>query len=413
MAEPNIDIESVKYAQSLGSIAELYMQAENWESAMPIVQEQRRLFEKTFGPIHPSTVLAYSMLAEVCRNQKLVHEALAAEERAYDGRVRLLGEWHLDVADSCLKLMEGHWEIGEKRKAFSYALKAFQILKQNMAPRDPVIMGMVQKIIDMYFSMGENAHAFAARQEFGLGEGDAGTDLPSPMADGVRVRAVFAPHFAQPRPVERVPAEAWKKAALSPHTYSILAYRLTDRQYAAARLAAAGESGEAIAAAIGQSEESAQRTLFNAKARIEFLLASGKITLDGRTVFETEPQSWLEALKNRRCYADMENILSFQELEAARLIAEGMGQEQLAQSIGVSVREAGQIAEAIRRCVNCYLSEGVLAKHLPAKALLKAHRRILRNPLRKSLFKEAAAPCVPQIRALGKKMRNVLPRKPR
>jgi len=383
--------EHIEYAKSLSDIANLYVSCEDWENALPVVEEQKRIFEREYGLAHASTVRAYSMLAEVYRRQGKIKKALFAESNAYTGSVTLYGQWHLNVAESCIKLMEDYWEIEEKKKAFSYALQAFQILKTNMDPSDPVITGMVQKVIDMYFSMGENTEAFEARSHlrmlFASDTGSVGPAMkaeaapPEPKARG-SVKAVFASLAAKLPVMGSVPEGAWKNAAASSAADDILSYRLTERQFAIARMSARGMSLNEIARKAYIDESSASRILTNATQRINSLIAAGHISPYGMPAYTPTPDDWLYILRNNKALKYLDNVLTYNEFQAARLLASGKTSPQVAKYLEMEAAEAESLVASVRRSINCYLAEGYLSAYLPVFPIRKSRRTLRRKKFR-------------------------------
>ncbi|MCL1803438.1 MAG: tetratricopeptide repeat protein [Eubacteriaceae bacterium] len=371
MKDPYESLDRVKYAQSLGNIAELYIQAEIWDSALPIVEEQRRVFERAFGLAHPSTIEACTMLAEIYRKKEMPKMALKAEHSVYEGSLALLGGGHVDVANSCIRLMEGYLSIGEQKQAVSFALQAFQIIKLNSASDDAKIPEMVQKIIDMYFTVGEGKST--EEKQFGY-------ELKAYQNHGIKTKARFAPPLKKPYASEKAFGhETWKLAVMSPSTDDILSYRLTESQYAAAKIACKGANAEQIAYELGITEQNAQRALSNAVARINALISASCITPKGKPAIEAPGSAWLEVIKNHKAAAYLDNILSYNEMEAIALLAEERSIEEIASFFSINLHQAQMLTESIRKTVSCYIAEGSLSEFLAFKSSLKAHRRIARK----------------------------------
>lgn len=123
------------------------------------------IYDETVGREHLNSAETLEFVGEVSRHEKNFAEALNMHNQALNIRLKLMGNTHVSLHIPYFNLASTYLEMGDWKKAETYAMKRMEVLKNVWGPEHMHIAGNLTFLAEVYLSGKENQKAISALQE--------------------------------------------------------------------------------------------------------------------------------------------------------------------------------------------------------------------------------------------------------
>jgi CHAT domain-containing protein/tetratricopeptide (TPR) repeat protein len=146
-------------AQSLNTLARLYLAQGEYGKAEPLLVRALDIREKALGPNHPEVAQSLNNLAELYRTQGAYAKAEPLYARSLAIREKVLGPSHPEVARSLNSLAELYQGQGAYAKAEPLLVRALDIYEKALGPNHPQVAQSLANLAELYRAQGTNGKA--------------------------------------------------------------------------------------------------------------------------------------------------------------------------------------------------------------------------------------------------------------
>ncbi|MCI0423250.1 MAG: CHAT domain-containing protein, partial [Acidobacteria bacterium] len=154
--------EHPTFAISLGNLADLYREKEDFTKAESMYQRALAVQEKALGPGHPDYAKSLNHLAILYSKKGELAKAEPLYQRALDIREKTLGPEHPDTAYSLNSIAFNLYRAkGDYAKAESLYQRAMATWEKVMGPEHPFVVQSLNNLARLYAAKGDGTQAVA------------------------------------------------------------------------------------------------------------------------------------------------------------------------------------------------------------------------------------------------------------
>ena len=146
-------------AHSLNDLALLYQRQGKYEQAEPLYQRSYAIYEQLLGFLHPDTATSLDNLAGLYQNQEKYEQAELLHQRVLSIREQQLGPLHLDTAHSLNNLATLYYQQGRYEQAEPLYQRALTIHEQQLGPLHPDTATSLNNLANAYRNQGKYEQA--------------------------------------------------------------------------------------------------------------------------------------------------------------------------------------------------------------------------------------------------------------
>ena len=147
--------ETLNLANSLNSLAELYLSTGQYDRALPLHESALKIRKLELGDRHPDTAMSLNNLAALYASMGQYDRALPLHESALEIRKSELGDRHPDTAMSLNNLAALYSSTGQYDRALPLCESALEIRKSELGDRHPDTANSLNNLAALYASVGQ------------------------------------------------------------------------------------------------------------------------------------------------------------------------------------------------------------------------------------------------------------------
>ena len=146
-------------AQSLNSLATLYLELARYANAEPLFKRSLKIYEMVYGLDHPTVALVLNNLAQVYKRQGRYADAEPLLKRSFEIQTKTVGPSHPDTAISLNNLAELYNAQGRYSEAEPLLKQSLAINEKAFGPNHASVATSLNNLADLYETQGRYSEA--------------------------------------------------------------------------------------------------------------------------------------------------------------------------------------------------------------------------------------------------------------